>query len=493
MRLNPFAKPPLPPQTASIADAFDDPAAFGGAFPGPSWGLWRAIIKSAFALPMTDDEVAAFRSVADRDPPRAHVKELWIIAGRRAGKDSVAAGIAAWFGAFQNYDGLLRPGERATIACLAVDRGQAAIVQRFTRALLETPMLAGRVARETNDGLEMKSGAEIVIKTNDFRSVRGRTYALVIMDEIAYWRDEASANPDVETYRAIRPGLVTVPGSMIVGMSSPYRRSGLLYEKWRDHYGKNDDRVLVIRAPSKVLNPTVDQDEIDEDMAKDPVAARAEWLSEWRDDVNAFLPRDLIEAAVDRDVKARPPIPGVRYFCFIDASGGVSDAYTLAIAHRDANGMAILDCIREIMPPFNAEQATAELAGIVRSYRCSEVTGDAYGQVWVVNAWERNHIKLNHTERDRSAIYQDTIPLFTSGRVRLLDDAKLVTQLSQLERRPMVGGRDRIDHPKGKSYHDDIANSVSGALTLAAANARGPIRVSQSLLERSRRCGPRVF
>jgi len=291
------------------------------------------------------------------------------------------------------------------------------------------------------------------------------------------------------TYRAIRPGLVTIPGSLLVGMSSPYRRSGLLYEKWRDHYGKNSDKVLVIRAPSRILNPTIDQSEIDEDMAKDPVVARAEWLSEWRDDVDAFLPRDLIEAAVDRGVKARPPVSGVRYFAFIDPSGGVADSYTLAVSHREASGVIVLDAMREIVPPFNAEGATAELAAIVKTYRCGEVTGDRFGATWVEDAWKRNGIRLNHSERDRSAVYADAIPLFTSGRARILDDVKLVTQFSQLQRRPMVGGRDQIDHPKGKNYHDDVANSVAGALTIAAANAKGPIRVSQDLLERSRQLG----
>lgn len=112
----------------TIVDAFDDPALFGPWFSGPSWCLWRAILKAAFALPMTDEEIALFRGVADRDPPRKRVRELWVIAGRRAGKDSIASFIAAWTMAFMNYAGLLRPGEQASVMCLARDREQAKIV-----------------------------------------------------------------------------------------------------------------------------------------------------------------------------------------------------------------------------------------------------------------------------------------------------------------------------------------------------------------------------
>lgn len=57
------------------------------------------------------------------------------------------------------------------------------------------------------------------------------------------------------------------------------------------------------------------------------------------------------------------------------------------------------------------------------------------------------------------------LPLFTSGRVRLIDDKKLVTQFSSLERRTSSVGRDRVDH--GRDGHDDHCNAAAGALTLA--------------------------
>ena len=115
----------------------------------------------------------------------------------------------------------------------------------------------------------------------------------------------------------------------------PYRRSGLLYEKWREAYGKADDDVVVIRAPSTVLNPTLNQRVIDDALTRDPAVARAEWLAEWRDDVSTFVSRDLIEAAVERGVLVRPPVLKGRYVGFCDPSGGVSDAFRLAIAHAE--------------------------------------------------------------------------------------------------------------------------------------------------------------
>jgi hypothetical protein len=93
------------------------------------------------------------------------------------------------------------------------------------------------------------------------------------------------------------------------------------------------------------------------------------------------------------------------------------------------------------------------------------VTGDKYAAQWVVEAFSKVDIKYLASERDRSAIYLDCLPLFTSGRVRLIDNPRLVSQFAALERRTFSTGRDRVDH--GSSGKDDACNSAAGALVLA--------------------------
>ena len=88
----------------SIIDAMNDPQLFGPWFKGDSWATWRAILKATFALPMTEAEIELFRTVSGgREPPKKRVKELWIIAGRRAGKDAIASMIAGYGSAFVDY------------------------------------------------------------------------------------------------------------------------------------------------------------------------------------------------------------------------------------------------------------------------------------------------------------------------------------------------------------------------------------------------------
>jgi hypothetical protein len=106
------------------------------------------------------------------------------------------------------------------------------------------------------------------------------------------------------------------------------------------------------------------------------------------------------------------------------------------------------------------------MSAILKQYGLTSVTGDKYGAAWVISAFAAHGIQYRHSKRDRSEIYLDVMPQFTSGRARLLDNARMVGQFCSLERTTAPSGRDKVDH--GKGGHDDLCNAVAGALVLAA-------------------------
>jgi hypothetical protein len=215
-----------------LVTAMSDPRLFGPMFAGASWDNWRTILRAALGLPMTEAEIAFFRTVAGREPPGKRVKELDIIAGRRSGKDSVASAIAAYAAVTFRPDGRTRPGERPLIMLLGADRSQARALLGYIKGYFaEIPPLRAMVQRETQDGVELTNGIDIVVQTCDYRSARSRTVLLAIGTETAFWASENSSSPDVEVFRAIQPSLATLDGeSMVIMISSAYKRDGLLYE-----------------------------------------------------------------------------------------------------------------------------------------------------------------------------------------------------------------------------------------------------------------------
>jgi hypothetical protein len=476
----------------TIIDFLEAPALLRPQFAGASWDRWRAVLKAAFALPMSDHDKTLFAEVSgNRQPPARPVRELVCGIGRGGGKDSIASALATYIAVTGDFS-RLRHGERGTIMCLATDRDQAGIAFRYIRALLEeTPLLAQLIERIEGDRILLRNRAEIIVQTNNTRSPRGRTIACAIFDEAAHWRGEDFANPDVEVDAAVSPGLMRFPGSLKILISSVHRRAGLLHDRLSQYFGRDDDDVLVVLGTSRDFNPTLDQAEIDRQLALDPEKAGAEYLSRWRDDLTSFLDRTLVEAAIERGVVARPPSPHQHYAMFVDPSGGRGDAFTAAIGHREGH-LCVIDALYERRAPFDSDATISEVAALADSYRIHAVAGDDYGADLTVAAFRRHGIAYRNLRLgdadgrqgrlNRSEIYLNSVALFTAGRVRLPDSRRLVHQLISLERRASRStGHDTVDHPPGG--HDDLANAACGCL-VALAGKPAPLILSPKQLAR---------
>jgi hypothetical protein len=462
--------------TATIIDFLDDPELLAGHFQGPSWNLWRVVLKAASGLPLDAAELELFKEVSGgRNPPTKPVRELVACVGRGGGKDSIAAALAAFIAVTADTSHL-RAGEYGTVFCFATDRDQAAIAFDYIKAFFEdVPLLRGMVKIRNNrlaigdDTIDLVNHTRITVCTNNRRAPRGRTIACAIFDEAAFWYSADYVAADIETDTAVSPGLARFPGSLKIIISSVNKRSGLLYEKYARFYGKDDDNTLVVMGESTQFNPTLDPTIIDAELERDYERASAEYLCKWRDDLSQFLDHELIESAVDRNIIVRPRENNLHYVAFADASSGRGDSFALAIAHKEPGSeFYVLDCVYEKQSPFNAETAVDEAVKTLRSYGCDTVTGDKYAVGFVEEVFRRQHVLYKTSERDKSALYLEVLPLFTTGRVRLLHSPRLIHQFALLERRTSPIGKDSVSHPDHRNARDDLANAVAGALTLAA-------------------------
>ncbi|WP_421621777.1 hypothetical protein [Alkalilimnicola ehrlichii] len=451
--------------SVTIRDVMTDPALFGGQFGGDTWAAWRALLSGFYGLPLDDGEAQHWHALTDRESaPQSARDELWLVVGRRGGKSNAAALLAVFEACFKDHRDALAPGEVATTRVMAADRAQARSVFRYISGLMHAnPMLERLIVREDRESIELSNRAVIEVGTASFRTTRGYTFAAVIADEVAFWRSDDSANPDSEIIAAVRPGLATLDGKLIA-LSSPYARRGELWENYRRHYGKASP-ILVAQAPSRTMNPSLPERVVTEAMERDPASAAAEYLAEFRTDVEGFVTREAVEGCTVPGRIELPPVAGERYTAFVDPSGGSKDAFTLAIAHQ-SDGVAVVDAIRAQKPPFSPEAVVKDFAGLLKEYRITKVVGDRYGGEFPRELFRKQGIAYKLSDRPKRDLYRDMLPLLNSGRVELLDNGRLQNELTSLERRTSRAGKDSIDHPP--NGHDDVVNSVAGCIIEAA-------------------------
>jgi hypothetical protein len=464
------------------ADWFTDDKLLGKTFGGPTFLPGRTLVASLCGEPLTPEMLALYQACTGRAfTPRKAAQRGYVIAGRGSGKTLISAGVVVMMAASRDWHAVTGPGELVTAAIVCPDRRQARVAMRYVRGLLrQSPMLERLIVNETRESIELSTGCVIEVHTASFKSTRGYSFCVVVVDEAAFLPTDHAANPDVELVRAVAPGLARVPGSLLLVISSPYARRGVLWDAHARYYGVDDPEssVLVWQADTRTMNSTIDQSVVDEALVSDSASAQSEWLGRFRSDLESYIDSETLDRCIVPGRAQCAPVPGTRYICTFDAAlGGTvgGDSFTGCVGHYEGDVFTV-DHLVEIRPKFNPNTAIDQLVGeLVRPYG-GVVYSDRFAKAFVTDRLRHHGVLHRATDFDRSSAYLAALPQFTAGRVALLDPSlsvvaeRCINQFRNLQRRTGARGKDAIDHPRGG--HDDIANVVALAIAQASTKRR---------------------
>ncbi|WP_128970553.1 hypothetical protein [Bradyrhizobium tropiciagri] len=463
----------------TIRQALSDPGFLGHALPGDSWFNWRTLLIGAIGEPLTEAERTVWRELTGRDAEPGVMVDTWLtVAGRRSGKSKAMATLCVFLSTLVDWSDELGVGERGLALIVSPSERQSANILRYALALIETsPLLAGLLENETQECLTLGRRVDIEVQSANWRRARGSTCVAICVDEAAFLHSaDDSANSDRELLIALKPSLATTGGPLLI-TSSPSTMEGVTYEIHKRHAGpQGDHRILVVQASTKALNAKISDETINRAFADDPIAAEAEFGGQFRKLSTAFLPRAVVEAAVDKGIGGRCVSSGTRYEAHVDPAGGIGrDSLGLCIGHKliDPSGrtIAIVDALLEIFPPFDTDESVARCSQILMHWGVYSITSDHYAADWVPGAFRRYGIEVTHNPISTSDIYANVIPLFTSKRVRLLDHQRSIDQLCKLRRKVGQAGREAVTHPANS--HDDLAAAICGLLWKLSAPEGG--------------------
>jgi hypothetical protein len=472
-----MARPTIRRDRPSIIEFITDPQGLGLTLSLAQEVLLRAI----YGLPLhLADHLDLWRLCTGRETYREQsFGEVTVIAGARSGKDSrIAAPMVAYEAAYGGHEAHLARGERGVIPLVAQDQRATRVAFTYVRDYVTGSPALRELLEDEPLALELRLANRlgVVCFPCTLRSLRGFSVPAGVMDELGFYRLEGAVDSDAEIQASIRRGMLAFPSPRLAKISTPYMRSGVLYDDFWRAFGQDDPDLLVWKAPTSLMNPTLTPERLERERRLDPARFQREYEAEFAEDLEAAFPGAWLEGAVDGGVRERPPRTGVVPRFTVDPSGGGADAFTLAGVVREGEQLVqvvLRAWASSRKAQVDLEGVVGEAAALVKAYGAHEVTGDRYAGAWVRQAFARAGVTYRESPMDKSAAYAECAPLFAQGRVRVLDDPAMLRELKMLERRPRAGGKPWIDHPRGQ--HDDRANALCLAVAMVVSQRIGPL------------------
>lgn len=447
--------------TLNIIDFVTDPQLLGLSI-SPAQ---QTLLRSIYGLPLDEEQLDLWHRCTGRDTyPQRPFAEVTVIAGARAGKDSrIAAPIVCFEALFGGHEKHLAKGERGVIPLIAQDGRATRIAFGYIRDYLTTSkLLESRVVDVKAQEIALDNRISINCFPCTLASTRGFSCPAGVLDEVGFFRLEGQADSDAEVQASVRRGMLSFPETRLVKISTPYLKSGILFDDFRRGFGQDDPDLLVWKASSIEMNPGLGAERLERERRLDAGRFAREYEAEWQDDLSAFLPGAWVEEAVVRGRHELPPRENVTYLAACDPSGGGADHFTFTIVHKERDKI-----VQDVLRGFHRVGTQApdlascvrEIAETLQRYRLREISGDRYSGQWVRQEFERARVRYKDADLDRSRSFLECESLFAQGRIELLDHPQQTREFRMLEKRARPGGRAEVTHPRGG--RDDYANSLA--------------------------------
>ena len=319
-------------------------------------------------------------------------REMILSVGRRSGKTTISACIAAYEtykliskGDPQGFYGLPSSNVIQLIS-VATDKDQAGLLYQevsghfrgcsffspymanntMSYARFQTPMDIERHGSYSEDN-SAKATLKVTFRSCVAKGLRGAGNICVILDEVAHFTDKGQSGaeavynavtPSTSAYSQKDPNNKSVPigevEGRIISISSPLGKQGLFYKLFNTAFrgGTASENMLAVQAPTWEVNPTVPATEFAKHYIKDPRVFFTEYGAVFSDRTRGWIEdrKDLMACVDDKKKITERGMVRVPYFMGIDLAL-VGDGTAVAIGHIEeieGENKVVVDMVAQI-------------------------------------------------------------------------------------------------------------------------------------------------
>jgi hypothetical protein len=431
-----------------------------------------------------DRELAArLFGPVDSFPPEAR-SVLVAVCGARSGKSYLLGALYSLWRALTADLSTLAPGEQASALVVAPDVRLGRQVLRYALgAARGVPAIARCIESETAESFVIvrPDGARVAIEvlpaTRGGSAVRGRSLVSAVLDECAFFRDEAAVVNDQDLFRAVAPRVLA--GGLVILASTPWVEAGLLHAEFSANWGA-PVRALAVHAPTSLMRPDArTAGVIARERERDADNAAREFDAQAMSSGSGlFFPPSVLSLVLDRDLPTRTSTPpGAQAYVGGDL-GLVRDASAFIAVHRLGSELVVADAL-ELRPargkPLQLSDVIAKACDFAERHGVRDLHVDHHALQPA-----REHLppgfRLKPVDPSQAAKvkrYELARAKMGEGHVHIPGPlVRLVNMLGDTIARPTPGGGMTITMPRRGGVHGDLAAAFVLALDAAAGKRR---------------------
>ena len=372
--------------------------------------------------------------------------------------------------------------------------------------------------RRSKDVSEVEKGSVVILAGHsNSDSLRGNRSFLILLDEVALYKDTAGSASGDALYNSLLPSTADFRvhykekgeiksrlDSKIVSISSPRGKDGLLWRMWQNSLDKEKGKhMLSMRAPTWKVNKHHTEKELREENANMPEQQFCmEFGAEFAGaEGEKFLSEELIDRAVHPDLgQLSTGQAGVFYYAHVDPAAS-SHNYALVVLHvenfikttpvevregiykskKDRRKRYVVDHLKVWTPTekggsgIDFQTIDEYMIALSKRFRFAMVSYDAFESKASMQRLRKHGIPVKLTrfqKRYKEKIYRNLENIFVAGDILIPSrgpHAKLLElELKNLKRKWSPQGGFRIEpNVEAEVTTDDLVDGLAGACGVA--------------------------
>ena len=486
----------------------------------------RVLTEAEYLKHLYEDGRCNIEAVVPGDERR----EMMLSIGRRSGKTTISACIAAYEsyklvckGHPQKYYGL--PDSNVIqIISVATDQSQAGLLYRevhghFVKCDFFTPYIANATQSYATiqtpydidtygtyaSNQRARCSVRITFKSCIAKGLRGAGNIVVILDEVAHFTDAGQSSAE-EVYNAVKPSTAAysqkdpidsrIPIGPVEGrtilISSPLGKQGLFYNLFQVGMsgGRASRGMLCVEAPTWEVNPTVPVDVFEVAYAKNPGVFFTEYGGQFTDRTKGFIESDAdLMACVDSRLGKKTSAPARSpHFMGVDIAL-VGDYSAIAVGHIE-NGRIVLDYADRIRAGegkyldkqrLEFDEVADWIADAARRFYISEGIFDQWSGIPMEQALAKKGLSqlksVHHTKTLISQIWQNFKNLLLDRKLVFYNEeraeggrSEYLRELSELQVDYESEYSMSVYAPQVEGKHDDYSDAIARMIWIATKN-----------------------